>query len=108
MRKQKEVLFYTDSHSKCHIKSWLEDLDLQTKARILNRISRLEYGAYGDYKLIDNKLFELRCFFGKGYRVYFTEENNKIIILLNAGDKDSQQKDIKKARELLKQYLNIR
>jgi len=43
----------------------------------------------------------MRIFTGKGYRIYFTIQNKKIILLLNGGHKDSQQKDIQKAKELL-------
>jgi putative addiction module killer protein len=46
----------------------------------------------------------LRFFFGKGYRIYFIEEDNKIILLLNGGNKDSQQHDIKLAKSLLSEY----
>ena len=66
----------------------------------------IEYSAYGDYKRLESKLFELRFFFAKGYSIYFTEQNNKIILLLNAGDKSSQSKDIKQAKELLDSLEN--
>lgn len=105
MQKLKQVFFFTDSSGKCPIKLWLNNLDVQSRSRILNRITRLEYGAYGDYKHLKEGLFELRFFFGKGYRVYYTERDNKIIILLNGGDKDSQPKDIKLAYSLYKDYL---
>nr|WP_232049375.1 addiction module killer protein [Rickettsia asiatica] len=49
------------------------------------------------------RLYELRFFFGKGYRIYFTEKDNKIILLLNAGNKDMQGKDIKKALEIIEE-----
>ena len=105
MNKIKEVYFYTDLNKKCPLSDWLSKLDCNTRARIHNRITRLEYGAYGDYKNIEGKIYELRFFFGKGYRIYFTEENNTIILLLNGGDKDSQSKDIKKAKHLLNEYI---
>lgn len=104
MHKTKEVYFF-ENNGKCYIREWLNNLDQQIRARINNRISRLEYSIYGDYKYIDNGIYELRFFFGSGYRVYFTEESNKIIIVLCGGDKDSQQKDVKKAQELLREYL---
>lgn len=50
---------------------------------------------------ITSNLFELRLQFGKGYRIYYTIENNVIVLLLNAGDKSKQQKDI----EVAKTYL---
>ena len=107
MHKIKEVYFYTDRNNKSLVKIWLNKLDIQARSRILNRITRLEYGHYGDYKHIDGRIFELRFFFGKGYRIYFTEKDDKIILLLNGGDKDSQRNDIELAKSLLNEYLKI-
>ena len=58
----------------------------------------------GDYKFINNDLYELRFFIRGGLRIFFTFNGDEIIILLNAGDKDSQSDDIKKAKEILKDY----
>lgn len=60
-------------------------------------------GAFGDHKIIDANLFELRMFFGPGYRVYFTIRGREIIFLLAGGDKSTQTKDIAKAKELLEE-----
>lgn len=68
----------------------------------MDRLSRLQGGFYGDFKAIDNEIKELRFKFGSGYRVYFHETNNTIILLLNGGDKSKQTKDIDKAKEYLK------
>ena len=82
---------------------WLSKLkDKSAKARILIRIKRIENGNFGDSKDIGNKIEELRFFQGPGYRVYFTRKGNQIILLLNGGDKSSQSKDVKKAKEILK------
>ncbi|MDD3436023.1 MAG: type II toxin-antitoxin system RelE/ParE family toxin [Candidatus Gastranaerophilales bacterium] len=62
-------------------------------------MERIEVGHYGDFKRLKNSINELRFFTGSGYRIYFAEENEKIIILLNGGDKSTQEKDIKKATE---------
>lgn len=104
MQKIKEVKFFISSNQKNYIASWLNKLDIKTRSRINLRLVRLEYGAYGDYKSLGNKLFELRFFFAKGYRVYFAEHDNKIIILLCAGNKDTQNKDIALARDLLEEF----
>lgn len=101
MQKTKEVRFALSKDGKCHIKEWLQALDPQTRARVHIRLVRLEYGAYGDYKRIDNRISELRFFFGNGYRIYFAERDNKLILLLNGGDKSSQSKDIKQAKIIL-------
>ena len=101
MKKVKEVKFFVSNNGKCHIEEWLKKLDIQTRARIHVRLVRLEYGNYGDYRKINKGLFELRLFFGKGHRIYFTEEGNDVVLLLNGGDKSSQDKDIKKAKDIL-------
>lgn len=75
----------------------------QFQERILERFERLEEGNYGDFKTIDNEIKELRFKFGSGYRIYFHETNNTIILLICGGDKSTQTKDINKAKE----YLNI-
>lgn len=104
MQKIKEVKFFVDKNQKNHVANWLNKLDVKTRSRINLRLVRLEYGSYGDYKSLANKLYELRFFFANGYRIYFTEHNNKIIILLCAGVKDTQKKDIKLAKDLLEEF----
>lgn len=96
----KTLEIYQNTNSKEPIIEWLESIkDITTKARIKNRLRRMELGILGDYKSIGSGLFELRLKFGSGYRVYFGEIDNKIILLLCGGDKSSQTKDIKKAKE---------
>lgn len=104
MQKIKEVKFFIDKNQKNHVASWLNKLDVKTRSRINLRLVRLEYGSYGDYKSLGNKLFELRFFFANGYRVYFVKHNNKIIVLLCAGSKDTQNKDIILAKDLLEEF----
>ena len=82
---------------------WLKKLkDRSAKIRILARIDRVSHGNFGDIKEIDNPLTEMRFFFGSGYRIYYVIRENTIVLLLNGGDKDSQKKDIEKAKEILK------
>lgn len=75
---------------------WIESLDKTTRARIFVRLDRLRNGNYGDHKRFKG-IVELRLHFGKGYRVYFGEDGKDIVLLLTAGDKSSQKKDIAKA-----------
>ena len=76
---------------------WLENLDPKIQARIRNRFVRMENGNFGDTKLLQQGLYELRLFFGPGYRVYYGIINNKIVLLISGGDKKTQSRDIKKA-----------
>ena len=83
---------------------WLRKLkDLRAKAKILFRIQRIENdGHFGDCESVGDGVLELKINYAKGYRIYFNEKDGKIIILLIGGDKSTQQKDIEKAKEILK------
>ena len=77
--------------------------DMRAKARIVERLVRLEIGDFGDCKRFDG-IGELRIFTGKGYRVYFLEYEDTIIVLLNGGNKDTQARDISQAKTLAKEW----
>ena len=83
---------------------WLRKLkDLRAKAKILLRIQKIETNEqFGVCEPVGNGIRELKIDYAKGYRVYFKEFDGKIIILLIGGDKSTQQKDIEKAKEILK------
>ena len=82
---------------------WLHKLNNPiVKVSILRRLEQIETKDHlGDYKFVDTDLYELRFFNRGGLRIFFTFDGDEIIILLNAGDKDSQSDDIKKAKEIL-------
>lgn len=83
---------------------WLKKIrDKTILHRFDIRFNRLAKGNFGDVKQIAANLFELRFFFGSGYRIYYTIRNNKIVLLLCGGDKSTQSKDIAKAKRLLSQ-----
>ena len=82
---------------------WIDNLrDLQRRARILVRVERLASGNPGDVKAISGGVSELRVHFGPGYRVYFSERGDDIVILLAGGDKRAQTRDIQTALQLAK------
>ena len=83
---------------------WLRKLkDLRAKAKILFRIQKIETDEhFGDCEPVGDDIRELKINYAKGYRVYFKESDGKIIILLIGGDKSTQQRDIEKAKEILK------
>jgi putative addiction module killer protein len=99
----KELRKFRLSNGKEPFKDWFKSLDFSAKRRITQRLIKLEEDDYyGDCKIIDKEIKELRFKFGSGYRVYFYETDNIIILLLCGGDKSSQNKDIQKAKEYLK------
>ena len=84
---------------------WLENLnDLRGKSRIIRRIDRLANGNPGDARPIGKGLSELRLDVGPGYRVYYLQDADTLVLLLCGGDKSTQQKDIEKAHELAEEW----
>lgn len=86
---------------------WILKLkDMKGRIAVARRIERIEHGNFGDVKPVGTSISELRIQTGPGYRIYFTKREEQIIILLVGGDKSTQQKDIEKAKKLLKEIDN--
>jgi len=99
------VLIYQTSDARKPFEEWLDALkDRQARAKIRTRIGRLALGNPGDYRALDEGIYELRIDWGPAYRVYFARTGNVIILLLCGGDKPTQQKDIDNAKAYLKDY----
>jgi putative addiction module killer protein len=79
-------------------RSWLGRLDVVVRARIQARILRFESGNLGDHRSVGLGVWEARCAFGPGYRVYFAQPGSTIVLLLVGGDKGSQRADIRTAQ----------
>jgi len=101
-----EIEIYSDSKGREPFTQWLESLENIQRYRIKARLTRLALGNFGDYKHIENSIYELRFITNSGFRIYYSIENDRIIILLNGGSKSSQQKDILKAKEYFNDYLS--
>ncbi len=103
----KRVIVYAKESGKEPFSEWLYSLrDVIVRKRILARVSRLQQGNYGDCEPVGEGVSELRLFFSSGYRVYFGEQDNQIVVLLCGGDKGSQSKDIEQAKAYWQEYLN--
>ena len=93
------VIVQTDT-----FQSWFMGLrDKQAQKHILVRIGRLERGNYGDVKPVGEGISELRIHHGAGYRLYLTRRGDSFVLLLCGGDKDSQVRDIARAKQLAKE-----
>jgi putative addiction module killer protein len=78
--------------------TWVKSIrDIRAKAHVQARIERLASGNPGDVRPVGEGVSEMRINYGPGYRVYYTKQSRKIVILLIGGDKKTQAKDIKKA-----------
>lgn len=81
--------------------AWVKELrDPQARARILNRIDRLEQGNPGQTRGVGSGVVEMKIDYGPGYRVYFIQRGTSLVLLLCGGDKSSQDSDIQRAKML--------
>ncbi|MCJ9671366.1 MULTISPECIES: type II toxin-antitoxin system RelE/ParE family toxin [unclassified Neorhizobium] len=83
---------------------WFGELrDHNARMRIVTRIRRMEIGNLGDVKPVGEGISEARIAYGPGYRLYFVQQGQEIIILLCGGDKSTQGKDIASAKQMAKE-----
>ncbi|HEX4046230.1 MAG TPA: type II toxin-antitoxin system RelE/ParE family toxin [Elusimicrobiota bacterium] len=73
-------------------------------AKILVRLERAEHGNSGDHRSVGAGVIELRIHYGPGYRLYLGQNGEEIIVLLLAGDKSTQMRDVKRAHEYWRDY----
>ena len=103
----KQVIVYADAQGKEPFTIWLNSLrDRVGRQRILARVARLVHGNFGDRAPVGEGVHELRLFFGPGYRVYFGEHSDTVVVLLCGGDKDSQPRDIQQAQAYWREYTH--
>ena len=80
---------------------WLDHLrDRPTRVRLLRRLEKAQRGLLGDVSPVGDGVHEMREFFGSGWRMYFIQRGEMLIIMLGGGDKSSQAKDIAAAKSL--------
>lgn len=102
---EKTILTYVKEDGSAPFNDWFEALrDRKARAIIRTRINRIRLGNLGDCKSVGEGVSELRLKLGAGYRIYFGQFGDTIIILLSGGDKSSQNKDIKQAKTYWQDY----
>lgn len=103
--REKTILTYVKTDGSAPFNDWLQALkDRKARAIIRTRLNRIRLGNLGNCKTVGEGVKELKITFGAGYRVYFGQEGDTIIILLCGGDKSSQNKDIKQAKRYWQDY----
>ena len=84
---------------------WINTLkDRAGRARIQVRVDRLIHGNPGTHRNLTDGVSELKIDFGPGYRVYYTQRGNRLLLLLAGGDKSTQQSDINRAIDLAQNF----
>lgn len=93
-----EVREYQTEDGRKPFQEWLRNLrDREARVRVRVRLDRILLGNLGDTKSVGRGVSELRISYGPGYRIYFGQDGNRIVILLCGGDKRTQRQDIEEA-----------
>jgi putative addiction module killer protein len=101
----KDVQLYVTEEGKSPVEDWLEGLrDRKARVAIDARIGRLRLGLVGQVREIGESVHEMKVDVGQGYRVYFGNVSNMVVLLLCGGDKRTQKADIKRAKEFWSDY----
>jgi putative addiction module killer protein len=96
------LFHYVDVHGKDRYQEWLDALrDRQAKIAIIRRVARLEMGLAGDHRSVRGGVQELRVDVGAGYRIYYAFIDRTVILLTCGGNKQTQDRDIASAIEML-------
>lgn len=96
---------YKDESGKEPFTEWIETLEKTDQARIDARLDRILAGNLGEYKHIDGQIYELKFKNHSGFRIYYGIDGKTLVILLNGGNKGTQNKDIMKAKTYWKDYI---
>lgn len=101
-----KIIIYSTDTGKEPYSEWEEGLDKVTQAIIKSRLDRIRLGNFGKAKMLQDGdgIWELILDYGPGYRIYFGKQKSTIVILLVGGEKKSQNRDIRKAKQYWLDY----
>lgn len=103
---EKQIVYYYTKEGKCPYKDWFNELDTSIQLRIDKRVEKLRAGLYGDYKpLQKSELSELRMDFGAGYRIYYYDLDDLVVLFIAGSNKKDQKKTIQQANTYFNDYI---
>lgn len=103
----KNVVAFRTQDGRVPFENWLDDVsDKKAVARILARLARVRQGNLGDCRGVGEGVSELRVDYGPGYRIYLGQDGPTLVILLCGGDKKTQARDIRIAKQHWREYKN--
>lgn len=101
---RRQIAEYLERNGASPFAKWFTRLDPVAAAKVTTALYRLEQNGPSNCKPIGGGIAEYRIHHGPGYRVYFAQRGNRLIILLGGGTKNSQQGDIRTARRRWNDY----
>ena len=101
-----DLIVYVTEEGKAPFDDWFNKLDTTAALKVRTALARFETGNMGDVKPAGQGVSERRITFGPGYRVYFGQDGDRLVILLCGGTKKRQSKDIEQAKAFWEDYKN--
>jgi len=102
---EQELRIYRLPNGRVPFLDWLRNLrDQRAQQKIQIRLNRVRLGNFGDARAVGDGVQELKIDYGPGYRVYFGQIGNDLVILLCGGDKSTQDEDIQEAKQYWASY----
>ncbi len=101
-----ELVVYVTEEGKTPFDDWFTKLDTAAALKVRTALARFETGNLGNVKPVGRGVSERRITCGPGYRVYFGQDSDKLMILLCGGTKKRQSKDIEQAKAFWDDYKN--
>ncbi len=99
-----DLVQYETEEGNCPFATWFDALDVQAALKVRTALARMETGNPGDVKPVGEGVSERRIDFGPGYRVYFGQDGQELVVLLVGGTKKRQQRDIDQAKAYWADY----
>ncbi len=104
-----QILIYETTDGFSPFEYWLNSIqDQLIRDRVRIRILRLQDGNFGDHKFLSQGVWELRMNFGGGIRIYYGFFEDKVVLLLSGGNKNTQKRDIQKAILYMSEFLEVK
>lgn len=100
----RKVIEYLDQDGASPFAKWFEKLDAVAGAKVATALYRMEQGNLSNVKPVGQGVAEYRIDFGAGYRIYFGQERDVVVILLGGGTKKGQNSDILRAQQRWQTY----
>src|SRR5882724_8362327 len=98
------IRYYVAESGEEPFADWFAELEAVARAKIARAIVRIEEGNFSNVKSVGEGVLEYRINFGPGYRVYFGQDGDALVILLTGGTKKRQQRDIDAAHAYWQDY----
>lgn len=108
LRQVVDIREYKEVGGRSPFREWVEGLTPDAARRVANALYRLGQGSFSNSRSVGAGVYECKINFGPGYRVYFGNDGERIVILLGGGTKPRQQDDIRLALKRWEDYKQRR